>query len=60
MHDYLVRAKELAPIIIQNRRIIHHHPELGMNLETTAAFVRGKLEEMGYQPQEMGRVQISL
>ncbi len=55
MHDYLIRAKELAPIIIQNRRIIHHHPELGMNLETTAAFVRGKLEEMGYQPQEMGR-----
>ena len=53
--NYLERAKELIPEITENRRHIHHNPEAGMDVEKTAAYVKMKLEEMGYSPRNIGQ-----
>lgn len=53
--NYLERAKELVPEITENRRHIHHNPEAGMDVEQTAAYVKMKLEEMGYTPRDIGK-----
>ena len=37
--SYLDRAKELAPVIVKDRRVLHSKPELGMNLEHTVDYV---------------------
>ena len=48
-------ALAIQPEIQANRRELHRHPELGMDLVYTKAFVKTKLEEMGYVPQECGK-----
>ena len=40
--------------IIENRKWLHQHPELDLELPQTAAFVEEKLKEMGYEPVRMG------
>lgn len=52
--SYLDRAKELAPAIVKDRRVLHSKPELGMNLEHTVDYVYNRLKEMGYEPQRIG------
>ena len=47
-------AQELRDVIIANRHYLHQIPELGMDLPQTAAYVEGKLREMGYEPQRVG------
>ena len=51
----LQAALAIQPEIQANRRELHRHPELGMDLVYTKAFVKTKLEEMGYVPQECGK-----
>ena len=41
-------AKEFENEIIDYRRYLHSVPELGFDLPLTTAFVREKLEDMGY------------
>jgi len=53
--NYLERAKELMPELVEHRRNIHQHPELGLNCENTATYVTQKLKEMGYDPQPCGK-----
>lgn len=58
MNNYLERAKGLMPELLENRRHIHKHPEVGMELENTVAFVTEKLIEMGYEPKACGKAGI--
>lgn len=52
--DYLKRAHELAEEIVANRRYLHQHPETGLDVPVTKAYVEEKLTEMGYQVQHVG------
>ena len=52
--ELLQEAIALQPEIQANRRELHKHPELGLDMVFTKAFVKAKLEEMGYQPQDCG------
>lgn len=49
MHDVNQMKEELLEI----RRTLHSHPEVGMELPQTKAFVMKKLREYGYNPQEI-------
>lgn len=48
------RSKELERELIENRRYLHRHPELGIHLPQTSAYVRKQLEKMGYQVEAAG------
>lgn len=52
--ELLQSAKNLQPEIQANRRELHKHPELGLDMTFTKPYVRAKLEEMGYEPQDCG------
>ena len=54
MNVYLQRACELEQEIITNRRQIHAHPELGMDLPETVRFVCDNLRSYGYEPELIG------
>lgn len=51
--DFYRRAYELKDEIVTNRRHLHQMPEVGFDLPRTTAFVKEKLIEMGYQPEEI-------
>ena len=55
MNEFLKRTLELKDEMVDTRRELHRHPELGFDLEFTKPFVKGKLEEMGYQVREVGK-----
>ena len=44
--------------LVAIRRDLHQHPEVGFDLPYTKAFVKQKLEEFGYEPQELGKAGI--
>ena len=50
MNKLLERAKELQPELVENRRWLHSHAEVGFELTETCAFVEEKLRELGYEP----------
>lgn len=52
--DYWARAQELADDTIANRRHIHQHAEVGLDLPMTKAYVMEKLKEYGLDPKECG------
>ena len=58
MKELLQRAKQLQPELVENRRWLHRHPELGFDLTVTCAFVGEKLKAMGYAPQRMSKTGI--
>lgn len=47
-------AQAIQDELIELRRSLHQHAEVGFNLEWTIAFVRRKLIEYGYMPQQCG------
>lgn len=51
----LAHAKELQPELLEIRRDLHRHPELGFDLTYTKEKVRQELIHMGYEPQECGK-----
>ena len=52
--SYLQRAQELYEQMVSDRRYLHQHPEVGMELPETTEYVIKRLTEMGYQPQRIG------
>lgn len=50
MHAIYQEALTIKDEVIGWRRTIHQHPEVGMDLPNTAAFVFDALEGMGYTP----------
>lgn len=55
MNKLLERAKELQPELVENRRWLHSHAEVGFELHQTCAFVEEKLRELGYAPRRMSK-----
>lgn len=53
MSEFLKRAQEIKDDLIQIRRHIHQHPEVGMDLPDTTAYVMATLEEAGLDPHEI-------
>ena len=51
----LEQAQAIQEEIVANRRTIHKNPELGLDLPKTVAFVKEKLIEMGYTPEDCGK-----
>ena len=51
----LEEAKGILNELQEIRRTLHQHPELGFELSYTKKYVKEKLEEMGYEPVEMGK-----
>lgn len=51
--NYLEEAKEILDELIEYRQTLHRQPEIGFDLPQTVAFVTSKLEEWGYQPQQV-------
>ena len=54
MKNFLEEAKKMQEELVAFRRKIHQNPEIGEHLPQTKKFVREKLVQMGYQPQELG------
>lgn len=54
MKNLLEEAKKMQEELVACRRKIHQNPETGEHLPQTKKFVREKLIQMGYQPQELG------
>ncbi|MEG1716732.1 MAG: M20 family metallopeptidase [Lachnospiraceae bacterium] len=52
--EYIENAKIIENQIIKDRRVIHQNPEFGMELPQTVAFVKGRLESMGYEVTSCG------
>ncbi len=53
--DILKRARELQSEVVADRRYLHQHPELSFDLPETSAYVKKRLREMGYEPQDIGQ-----
>lgn len=51
--DIYERAIELKETIVKDRRHIHQNPEVGFDLPDTTKYVKQRLSEMGYEPQEI-------
>ena len=49
----LEAAEQLKEELLQIRRTIHENPEVGPSLPQTKEFVMKKLQEYGYQPEEI-------
>lgn len=49
MKTFVEEAKAFQQEMVSWRRHIHKNPEVGMDTPTTAAFIKEKLEEMGYE-----------
>ena len=47
--SYLQRAQELYEQMVSDRRYLHQHPEVGMELPETTEYVIKRLSEMGCQ-----------
>ena len=51
--NFVDSAKALQEQMVQWRRELHRRPELGMNCEVTAQYVRQQLIEIGYEPEQI-------
>ncbi|OUP10402.1 M20 family metallopeptidase [Collinsella sp. An2] len=49
MKSVIDEARAIQEQIVADRRWLHQHPELGFDLPETQAYVRRRLEEMGYE-----------
>ena len=47
-------ALKIKDTLVENRVWLHQHPELGLELPETAAYVESKLKELGYAPKRLG------
>ncbi|MBU5419492.1 amidohydrolase [Acetanaerobacterium sp. MSJ-12] len=52
-HPLLERAWELQDQMVADRRYLHQNPELGFELPLTAAYVKKRLTEMGYEVEDI-------
>lgn len=53
MHTVMDAAQQMKEELLEIRRTIHSHPEVGTCLPLTKALVMKKLREYGYEPQEI-------
>ena len=55
MNQYLQRAQEIAPEIVENRRFIHSHAGVGFDLEDTVERILAQLKAMGIEGKRCGK-----
>lgn len=55
MNQLLQEAKQRIETMVESRRWLHSHAEVGFALTETTAFVENKLTEMGYAPVRCGK-----
>ena len=55
MQELLKSAKELLPVLIENRRYLHQRAEIGFSLKQTVSYVTERLTALGYTPQKCGK-----
>ena len=53
--EFIKAAKDLEQQIIGDRRHIHKYPEIRMDVPNTYAYVKKRLEQMGYETAECGK-----
>lgn len=53
--EILKEAELLQSELVDIRRELHRHPEVGFDLPYTKSFVIERLKEMGYEPEELGK-----
>ena len=53
--ELLGRAQALEPQLVEWRRTLHRHPEVGFDLTQTKALVKKALTDMGYEPKDCGK-----
>lgn len=51
--EELKRAEALKAELIETRRHLHRHPEVGMDLPETTAYVMKRLRDLGLEPSEL-------
>ncbi len=56
--ELLGRAQALEPQLVEWRRTLHRHPEVGFDPTQTKALVKKALTEMGYEPKDCGKAGI--
>ena len=56
----LKEAEGLKDQLVENRRYLHTHAETGFGLNDTKAFVKEKLIEMGYEPEDCGKAGLTV
>ena len=59
MNKYYERAYALEEQLVKDRRTLHQNPEIGMELPNTRAYVRNRLEEIGLEVKEVGKMGLS-
>ena len=52
--NYYERAMELKQQTVEDRRHIHAHAEVGLDMPATKAYVMEKLREYGLDPKDCG------
>lgn len=52
---WLEEAQALQEELVQIRRVLHQHAEVGFDLNFTKSFVKEKLIEYGYSPKDCGK-----
>ena len=58
MKQLLNSAEKLREKLIEHRRFLHQHAEIGFDLSSTFAYVEKTLLALGYQPQKCGKAGI--
>ena len=53
MKELLSEAGQMRETLLAHRRTLHRNPEAGPHLPETAAYVKRRLAELGYQPCEL-------
>lgn len=53
--EWLQEASTLQEELVQHRRWLHAHAEVGFELAQTKTYVKEQLEKLGYKPQECGK-----
>ena len=53
--EILKESQKLQKQMVEWRRFLHSHAEIGFDLPTTREYVAEKLREMGYKPQKCGK-----
>ena len=55
MKEFLLRANAMMETLVADRRHLHANPEVGDELPKTVAYVKKRLEAMGYEPQDLAK-----
>jgi len=54
-NEILSRVEAVKEELVQHRRYLHQHPEIGFDLPGTVAYVETALKSMGFEPIKVGK-----